>query len=160
MRRLMFAVATALGVVVGAACLATGPATAGADDNATVCAATKRTLEANAPGIAKDLQQAAQQAAQGNTSAADATVKTLGPKFGTLGSQLQQVGNSAADQKLKDAVTGLGSALSTAGQSLTSADSLQTLDQSQVKTKAQQVQDSCGFTSSPGAARSGLGLNS
>jgi len=154
MRRFVFAVATALSAVVGAAFLATGPATARADDNATVCAAAKKTIETGAQSIVTDLQQAGIQASQGNKAAADATVVAMGPKFATIGQQLQQVGNTATDANLKTALNGLGTEFTKVGQVLSGGlDSLNNLDETQLNAQGQRVETICGFTS-PGASGS------
>lgn len=156
MRRFVFAVATALSAVVGAAFLATGPATARADDNATVCAAAKKTIETGAQGIVTDLQQATTQASQGNKAAADATVVAMGPKFAAIGGQLQQVGNTASDTNLKNALNGLGTEFNKVGQALSGGvNALNNLDQTQLNAKGQQVESICGFGPSPGASASG-----
>ena len=152
MRRL--AVATALGAVAGAALLATGPAQAGADDNRTVCAAAKKTIESGAPGILTDLRQAASQAAHGDNAAADATVRAVSPKFSAIGTSLQQVAGTASDQNLKSALTGLGTEFSKVGRSLTDLDSLRKVDESQIDAQGQRLASICGFAPGPGASGS------
>src|SRR5258706_7308672 len=123
MRRLVFAVTTALslalsavvGAVVGAVLLVTGPASARADDNPTVCASVKQTIETAAQGIVADLRKATLQSTQGDNAGADATVKTMGPKFSAVGTQLQRVANTASDPTMQKTLTSLGTELDNAG---------------------------------------------
>ena len=149
MRRFVFAVATVMGGVVGAAFLATGPAAARADDNTTVCAAAQKTIETGGQGILTDLHQASSQAAQGDNAAADATVKALGPKFSALGTSLRQVGDTASDPNLKSALSGLGAEFVHVGGSLTDVASLKNVDESQIDAQGQRVAKICRFAPGP-----------
>jgi hypothetical protein len=160
MRRLVFSVTTALNLalslalsaVVGAVVLVTSPATARADDNPTVCANARRTIETVGQGIVADLRKATLQSTQGDNAGADATVKTMGPKFSALGTQLQRVANTASDPTLKKTLTSLGTELGRVGQAATDFNALESFNQSQLNAQGRQLSGLCGFTPSAGGA--------
>jgi hypothetical protein len=167
MRRMLFAVAAVLGGLVSAALFAAGPASAAspervsevgrADDNATVCNNARKAVESGGKDISNDLRHAAEQVRQGDKKGADATVKATAPKFNNLDDQLQQVANTASDNRLKTAVSGLGSEFGKIGSSVSDVQSLRNLDQAGLQSKGREVAQLCGFnrSSSPSSSPGG-----
>jgi hypothetical protein len=114
------------------------------DDNATVCAATAKTLQDGLNKFSATMSDVSQRASKGDLAGAETQVKAAGADLVALGASVHQQAAKADDANLKTAANDLGTELDKLGTALNSLTALQSFDTTNLETAARKLSTICG----------------
>ena len=137
-------------VPVTVVALTATPALAGArDDDATVCAATAKTVTEGLNTFVTHMQSVSEQATGGDLSGAQESVKKAGAALVHLSDELADAAAKAETPKLKDTITKLSAEFDNLGASLTDLSSLEGFNTTKLDSIAATMSEICGDDVAP-----------
>ena len=150
-------------VAAGAPMAVAGAATAGgvttaADDNATVCKATEKTVNDGLEIFVADMEDVSSKARSGDLEGAQTTVRHAGTTLVDVSEQLREDAKNADDATLKQTVNDLAAEFESLGKQLTDLTGLQNFDTSELDALGDKMGQICGVTPSPGGPLPSGGL--
>ena len=127
---------------------AAGPAVA--DDNATVCRATEKTVKEGLEIFVTDMEDVSIKARSGDLEGAETTVRHAGETLVDVSEQLREDAKNADDATLKETVNDLAAEFESLGKQLTDLTGLQNFDTTELDRVADKMGELCGGTPGPG----------